>query len=243
MADLRFLQPFVAPYEPVEPIAVAGLEVYRPEKRPAPAVVLVHGGPVPAALPQRPPSWPTFRGYGSLLAAAGVTGVMFEHGYRTPRDLDRAAEDVRRAVAEARAAAAVDPERVVLWFFSGGATLAGPWLAEPPPWLAAVVLTYPQLDHWPGVGSGPTTPVSVAAAVRTPVLLVRVEHELDLLVPAQEDFVAACPAVSVLDVPGAHHGFETIDDTPGARVAIADSVAWAADRARRGAPGPGRPLV
>lgn len=241
MADLPFLQPFVAPYEPVEPVAAAGLEVYAPAKRPAPAVVLVHGGPVPAALPQRPPSWPAYRGYGSLLAAADVAGVMFEHGYRAPEDVDRAADDVRRAVEEARSAPAVDPERVVLWFFSGGGTLAGPWLAEPPRWLAAVVLTYPMLDHWPGVESTLTTPVSVAAAVRTPVLLVLVEHELDMLVPAQTDFVAACPAVSVIDVPDAHHGFETIDDTPAARAAIADSVAWAADQARRGDGGPGRP--
>ena len=104
-----------------------------------------------------------------------------------------------------------------------------------------VVLTYPRLDHWPGVETRLTTPVSVAAAVRIPVLLVRVEHELDMLVPAQKDFVTACPAVSVIDVPGAHHGSETIDDTPAARAAIADSVAWAADQARLGSTGPGRP--
>jgi hypothetical protein len=97
-------------------------------------------------------------------------------------------------------------------------------------------LTYPLLEHWPGVRSTLTTPRAVAAAVRTPVLLVRVEHELDMLLPAQEDFVAACPAVSVIDVPGAHHGFETTDDTPATRAAIADSVAWAADQARRGSP-------
>jgi hypothetical protein len=73
-----------------------------------------------------------------------------------------------------------------------------------------------------------------AAAVRTPVLLVRVEHETDKARPGQQEFATACPDLSVIDVPGAHHGFETIDDTPAAHAAIADSVAWAADRARHG---------
>jgi hypothetical protein len=166
MADLPFLQPFVAPYEPVEPVSDGGLDLYRPAGE-APAVVLVHGGPVPAALPQRPPVWPG--------------------------------------------------------------------LADPPDWLAGVVLTYPMLDHHPDVPSRLPTPVEVAADVRTPVLLVRVEHEFDFVVPGQATFAAACPGVTVLDVPGAHHGFETIDDTDtdAARAAIADSVAWAAARARR----------
>jgi dienelactone hydrolase len=235
MTGPPFLQPFVVPYDPVEPVAVGKLDLYLPAgKQPSPTVVLVHGGPVPAELPRRPPSWPAYRGYGSLLAAAGVTGVMFEHGYRSYPDIDRAADDVRRAVEAARSHPAVDAERVVLWFFSGGGVLAGTWLAEPPDWLAGVVLTYPLLDHLPGVPSRLATPVSVAADVGTPVLLVRVEHELDVALPGQQKFLTACPDVSVIDVPGGHHGFETIDDTPAARVAITDSVAWAADRAHRG---------
>jgi dienelactone hydrolase len=234
MTDPPFLQPFVAPYEPVEPVVAGDLDLYLPAgDQPCPVVVLVHGGPVPAERPRRPRSWPAYRGYGSLLAAAGVTGVMFEHGYRSPADIDRAAEDVRRAVEVGRSHPAVDADRVVLWFFSGGGVLAGRWLAEPPDWLAGVVLTYPLLNHLPGVTSRLPTPVSVAADVRTPVLLVRVEHELDVARPGQQEFLTACPDVSVIDVPGGHHGFETIDDTSAARAAIADSIAWAADRACR----------
>jgi hypothetical protein len=30
----------------------------------------------------------------------------------------------------------------------------------------------------------------------------------------------------VIDVPGGHHGFETVDDTDAARAAIRDSLAW-----------------
>jgi hypothetical protein len=57
----------------------------------------------------------------------------------------------------------------------------------------------------------------VAAEARTPALLVRVEHEVDVALPGLQQFVTARPDVSVIDVPGGHHGFETIDDTPAAR--------------------------
>jgi hypothetical protein len=221
---LPFLQPFVAPFTPVSPVTVDGLSLYLPGREPAPAVVLVHGGPVPAELPQRPPSWPAYVGYGSLLAAAGVVGVMFEHGYRTPDSLDAAAADVRAAVSAARAHPSVDSGRTVLWFFSGGGVLAGDWLAAPPPWLAAVALTYPICDHRPGVQTSVVTPIAAGATV--PVLLTRVEHEFDFVVPTQEAFLRAAPAVSVIDVPGAEHGFETINDTDAARSAISSAVTW-----------------
>jgi hypothetical protein len=229
VADLPFLQPFVLPVPPVAPVSAGGLDLYLPRTDgPAPAVVLVHGGPVPAALPQRPPSWPAYRGYGSLLARAGVVGVMFEHGYRTPGDVDAAAADVRGHIEEARAHPAVDSGRLVLWFFSGGGVLSGEWLADPPPWLAGVALTYPMLAHWPGVTSPLVTPVSAGAPV--PVLLTRVEHEMEVIVPSQQAFLAANPGVEVVEVPGAHHGFETIDDTDAARTAIRSAVTWAVAR-------------
>lgn len=231
MAEPPYLQPFVLPYEPVEPVAVGDdLDLYRPSAVPAPAVVLVHGGPVPAATPRRPRTWSAFRGYGSLLARAGVVGAVLEHGYQAPGDLDRAAGDVRRLVEVVRADPAVDGDRVALWFFSGGGVLAGEWLADPPEWLAAVALTYPLLVHRPDAPSALVTPAAAVATGTRPVplLLTRVELEIEPLVPGQRDFLAAAAGagvpVEVLEVPGARHGFETLDDTDAARAAIRTAV-------------------
>jgi acetyl esterase/lipase len=233
VTELPFLRPFVLPHEPVDPVRAGELDLYLPTATPAPAVVLVHGGPVPAGLPQRPPVWPAYRGYGSLLAAAGVVGVMLEHSYRAPGDVDAAAADVRRLVAAARAEPAVDADRVVLWFFSGGGVLAGEWLADPPAWLRGVALTYPVVRHFPDVPSALVTPLDVADRLTVPVLVTRVEREHGWLAPSQADFLAAAgPAVDLLDVPGAEHGFETLTDTPATRTAITDAVTWAATHAR-----------
>jgi acetyl esterase/lipase len=61
-------------------------------------------------------------------------------------------------------------------------------------------------------------------------VLVRPEHDFDWIVPDTDALVARCVAsgrpVDVIDVPGAHHSFETVDDTDDARDAIRRSVAW-----------------
>ena len=75
------LRPFVLPHEPVEPTRSGELELYLPASTPAPAVLMVHGGPVPRDREVRPPQWPAYRGYGALLAQAGLVGGMFEHGF------------------------------------------------------------------------------------------------------------------------------------------------------------------
>lgn len=225
-----FLRPFVLPHEPVEPVRRAGVDLYLPAGGPAPAAVLVHGGPVPAEWPWQPAAWSAFRGYGSLLARAGVVGVMLEHGFHGPGDLPAAAADVRRLVDAARSDPAVDGDRVALWFFSGGGPLAGEWLADPPAWLAAVALTYPQVDLPPDAGL--VTPLQAVGGTRVPVLLTRVEHETPRLVPGQEALLAAGGPVQVHDVPGARHGFETLDDTDAARTAISAGVDWVTTRLR-----------
>ena len=58
----------------------------------------------------------------------------------------------------------------------------------------------------------------------------RPEHDFDWITPATDDLLSACRAagrpVDLIDVPGAHHAFETVDDTDEARDAIRRSVAW-----------------
>lgn len=232
MADPPFLQPFVLPTDAVEPAHEDALDLYLPTETPAPAIVLVHGGPVPGHITVRPPSWPAFTGYGALAAHAGAVGVMFEHGYSSPEAIDRAAADVAAAVEGARRHPSVDAERVLLWFFSGGGVLAGQWLADPPPWLAGVALTYPMLAHYDEITSDVVSPVdAVRRRVDVPVLLTRVEQEHDWIKPSQSEFLVAArdsgTRVDVIDVPEAQHGFETVDDTDAARAAITEALAWA----------------
>jgi acetyl esterase/lipase len=66
-----------------------------------------------------------------------------------------------------------------------------------------------------------------------PLLLVRPEHDFYWIEPHTDVLLERCTAagrpVDVIDVPGAHHGFETVDDTDEARTAIRDSIAWWAE--------------
>jgi hypothetical protein len=76
-----FLRPFVLPYQPVEPLHVGDLDLYLPQATPAPAVLMIHGGPIRPDMPARPRQWSAYRGYASLLAQTGLVGAMFEHGF------------------------------------------------------------------------------------------------------------------------------------------------------------------
>jgi acetyl esterase/lipase len=125
----------------------------------------------------------------------------------------------------------VDPQRIALWFFSGGGLLAADWLAAPPSWLRCVAATYPvlaPLPGWDGVAARFRPAAAVAAAGQLPVVLTRVERERAEIAATVAEFLAAArsarAAVEVIDVPGGHHGFETIDHTEPARQAVRSAV-------------------
>ncbi|MEU8351446.1 MULTISPECIES: alpha/beta fold hydrolase [unclassified Streptomyces] len=198
---------------------------------PWPAVVFVHGGPLPAGVRPTPRDWPVFTGYARSVAELGAVGVTLDHRLHDPADYPRAAEDVAEAVALVRADPRVDGDRVALWFFSGGGLLSADWLAAPPPWLRCVAETYPVLAPLPswGMGGSRFRPAeAVRGAGRLPVVLTRVELERPEFAVTVEEFLAAakdCDArVEVVDVPGGHHGFEGIDRTEEARLAVRRAV-------------------
>jgi len=231
------LRPFVLPYETVEPVRTGALDLYLPASTPAPAVLMVHGGPVSRDLEVRPPDWPAYRAYGALLAQAGLVGGMFEHGFVDETTLGTALQNIRDAAAAMRAHPRVDPGRFGMWFFSAGGLFMGSVLADPAGWgVAAVSGTYAAVAH-PDVPDRALSRATVTAELSDiPLLLVLPEHEFEWIATASAELLERCATkhrtVDVIEVPGGHHGFETIDDTNEARDAVLRSIAWWAQALR-----------
>lgn len=221
------LRPFLMEVPERSRERVGRVDLYLPDAdRPRPAVVFVHGGPVPADALPTPRDWPTYVGYGRYVASLGAVGVTLDHRLHDLTDYEQAAEDVAEAVELLRADPRVDGEHIALWYFSGGGLLSADWLAAPPPWLRCLAATYPILAPLPNWGL--IDRFRPAAAVRTagrlPIVLTRVGLESAGIATTVEEFLTAakeCEAeVEVIDIPLAHHGFETTDHTEQARHAV-----------------------
>lgn len=241
MAVPPYMHPFVLAVEPAERHRQGNIDVHTaraPAGVPQPVVVFVHGGPLPADVEPGPRDWPTFLGYGALAAASGVVGVTVEHRLRGIADYSVAAEDVAAAVEQARGLDGVDPDRVGLWFFSGGGLLAADWLAAPPRWLRCVAMTYPVLAPPPGWDvEARFDPVAAISTVpELPMLLTRVGHEYPEFARAQDAFVDAAhahgAALEVIEVPGGQHGFDSLDPTEESRAAVTQAMTWVAGALR-----------
>ncbi|MGA5300501.1 alpha/beta hydrolase [Nucisporomicrobium flavum] len=227
MANSEHLNMFVLPVKSREAERHGRVDLFLPDGAgPRPAVVFVHGGPVPEAARPTPRDWPVFQAYGSLAASRGLVGVTLDHRLHTPVAYAQAADDVTAAVELARADPRVDRDRVALWFFSGGGLLAADWLRRPAPWLRCLAATYPLLSMFPGWPPDPRfAPVdAVASAGTLPVVLTRAGLERPEVAAGVSAFVDAARAASVrlevIDVPNGRHGFDYLDDTDESREAI-----------------------
>ncbi|MFF1737711.1 alpha/beta fold hydrolase [Streptomyces sp. NPDC058247] len=198
---------------------------------PRPAVVFVHGGPVPAGARPTPRDWPAFVGYAQYVAGLGAVGVTVDHRLHELTAYGRAADDIAEAIDLVRADPRVDGDRVALWFISAGGLLSADWLAAPPSWLRCVAASYPILAPLPGWGLADSRfrPAAVVrGAGRLPIVLTRVGLERPEIAVTVEEFVSAAAdcgaAVEVIDVPLGHHGFETVDPTDASRAAVERAV-------------------
>ena len=206
------------------------LDFYLPDATavPRPAILIVHGGPMPAEVRPTPRDWPIYRGYASLVAARGVVGATVDHRLHSPVAYATAAADVAQAVESVRADPAVDGDRVALWFFSGGGPLCADWLRDPASWLRCVALTYPLLAPYPGWPEDPRfLPAdAVAHAAGLPVVLTRVGLEDPKIAAGVEAFVQAAgkTRLEIIDVPQGHHGFDYLDDDDASRAAITRAI-------------------
>ncbi|MFF2568612.1 alpha/beta hydrolase [Streptomyces sp. NPDC058084] len=204
------------------------VDLHLPEAEgPWPAVLFVHGGPVSPDRRPTPRDSPTFLGYGAYLAGLGAVGATLDHRLYGLDAYPNAAEDVAAAVELVRADPRVDGERIALWFLSAGGLLAADWLAAPPPWLRCVALTYPLLAAPPDWRAVPERfrPVDAVGASSPPVVLTRAGLEHPVFQATVDAFLVAAgragAEVDLVDVPHAHHGFETSDHTDETRAAVA----------------------
>lgn len=207
-----FDPPFVLD-PPAEGIAVErrpGYDVYRDGDGPRPAVVFVHG-PWPAGLPELRDGH-VYRGYGRLIARAGLVAIVPALPYHGPADVPAAEAALAALVDEVRADPGVDGDRVALWAFSGGGWLIGRWLTESPDWLRCLALSYPVLrDQQVKPGR--------------PIVLTRAGREREDFQAMVDRFIASAPDVQVIDVPDGRHGFDALDHTDQSRDAVRAAVA------------------
>ena len=218
------------------------LDVYSPpDAAPGtrcPAVILIHGGPVPPGT--RAKDWAVFVSYGRILAASGFTAVSFNHRFHGPGALADAAGDVAAAVAHVRSHAeelGVDADRIALWAFSGGGPFLSAHLREQWPFVRAVIAYYAALDLQvppPGAASGitdetrrefsPLRFLAVAGEKTPPLLVARAGRDNPWLNASIDRFVqealARSAPLELMTHPTGQHGFDILDDDDRSREII-----------------------
>ncbi|MEU3795577.1 alpha/beta hydrolase [Streptomyces fructofermentans] len=230
-------QPFLRPFlldTPERPQERHGrVDLHLPEPRtpqePMPAVLFVHGGPIPPDLAPTPRDWPFYLGYARHTAGLGAVAAVVDHRLHHITDYAQAAHDVAEALELLRADPRVDESRIALWIFSGAGLLAAHWLTDPPPWLRCLALTYPILAPLPGWGAvedrfAPVGALRSAAAAPPPIVLTRAGRETPQIAATVAQFVAAAhetkTPLDLIDVPDGLHGFEIHEPTDEARDAV-----------------------
>ena len=194
------------------------MDLYRPAGReegaPLAAVLLVHGEAPPELL-RGVLGWGQYQGWGRLLAGEGLAGVAFEHSAVAEAGFEAVTAQVGAALAAVRDRAGelgLDPGRLALAGFSAGVPLTAAILSRVPVPLRCAALCYgPPGDLQPTPGL-------------PPFLLVRAGQDYPDLNQRIDEFTAAAEAagvpVELLELPGAHHAFDILDDTDASRDAI-----------------------
>lgn len=222
-------QPFLLDVPELPRERSGNVDLYLPPdaRGPRPAVVFVHGGPVPRGARPTPRDWPGLVGYARYAAGQGVVGVTLDHRLHAVTDYATAAADVAEAVERVRADPRVDGDRVALWFFSGSGPLTADWMGRTPPWLRCLAANYPvmaALPNWGRLDSRFHPADAVAAAGSLPLVLVRAGLETAAVAATVEEFLTAAREsgadIQVIDVPNGHHDFETVDRTDESREAV-----------------------
>ncbi|MGC5017916.1 alpha/beta hydrolase [Micromonospora sp. DT47] len=192
---------------------------------PHPAVVVVHGAPLPPDAAD-PRDWLLFRGYAALLAEQGLVAAVVSYHVEDLAALPATADDIAGMVELVRADPRVDADRVVLWFFSGGALLMADWLRTSPPWLRGIAATYPLLAPMPGWELDkrflPVEALDATGAL--PLVLTRAGQDAPPILAGIEAFLDRAAhlgrSVRLIEVPDGRHAFDILDQTEQSREAV-----------------------
>jgi acetyl esterase/lipase len=208
-------------------------DVYHAAKRSgkAPIVILIHGGVGPE-FPIRPKDWGFYKSYGRWLAASGFTAVTFNHSAGFPKvEIPHAAQDLKDVIQFARSHSGewkADGERICLMTFSGGGPLLSVAMGMHAEYIRCQIGMYPILDiQNTKVFEGQLNPEEmvdyspVEQVVRNPglpLLIARAgKDQIPQLLTGLDRFVGIAlksdADVTVLNNPGAPHGFENKSET------------------------------
>jgi hypothetical protein len=175
-----------------------------------------------------------YRSWGRLVAASGLIAISHAGGAPIA---DAAA--VVAALGAVEALRDADPARLALWSCSGNAPTALALVGATVP-VRAVVLAYPYLlgfdDGADAAAAGfgfarPAAPIAVTALRAIPTLIVRAGADAQPgLNAALDRFVGAALAadlpITIVNVAGAPHGFDTLDPTPARQAAIREMLGF-----------------
>lgn len=225
-----------------------GMDVYLPGDREpdarVPAVVFVHGGPIPEDLSVAAKDIGVFTSYGRLVASSGLAAVTFTHRFTSTEMLPEAGEDVADAVAYVREHAAelsVDPDRICVWAVSAGPIFVAPWLRQRPAYLRCVVMYYGVVDaavlEEVGMTGVPkpfrneydaTEAIKASGDTLPRLVVARAGQDRAPFNRALDEFIAAAleanAPLDVMNHPQGQHGFDYLDDVPRSREIIRRTV-------------------
>jgi dienelactone hydrolase len=186
-------------------------------------VFFVHGGPIPVEMTP-PTQWGFFVSYGELVAASAFVGVTLNHRLHAPSDYGRSQSDVEAAIEYVRSHTAelnVDPDRIALWYFSGGGALLSAVLRNRPEHVRCALAFYPFLDV---SEKARDLPIFIArAGLDQPMI----NKTIDLFV---QEALAGNADLELMNHPTGRHGFAILDDNDRSREIIARAVAFVRSR-------------
>ena len=234
-------------------------DVYTPPDAPAssrlPAVILIHGGPIPPGM--EPKGMGVYQSLGELVAVSGMVAVTFNHRFHGQAMLVEAAGDVRDLVRHVRENAAgygIDGDRLALWAFSGGGPFLSSALREGPEHVKAMAAFYAVMDLQqrpasvaPGSPNdlddetrkaySPAYHVATGSRPIAPLLIARAGYDNPWINDSIDRFVAKAlernVSLELMNHENGRHGFDILDDDERSREILTRTLAFLKSRLLR----------